>query len=50
MEPASEKTVQAVAPVEINTDRGYQPMREREKKETGEVREQLAGIWEISPY
>ncbi|KAA0836488.1 MULTISPECIES: stage III sporulation protein AF [Bacillus] len=49
MEPASEKTVQAVAPVEINTDRGYQPMREREKKETGEVREQLAGIWEISP-
>lgn len=49
MEPAFEKTVQAVAPVEINTDRGYQPMREREKKETGEVREQLAGIWEISP-
>ncbi|QII49766.1 stage III sporulation protein AF [Bacillus paralicheniformis] len=49
MEPASEKTVQAVVPVEINTDRGYQPMREREKKETGEVREQLAGIWEISP-
>ncbi|MCY7755634.1 stage III sporulation protein AF [Bacillus haynesii] len=49
LQPASEKTVQAVAPVEINTDRGYQSMREREKKETGEVREQLAGIWEISP-
>ncbi|MCY8076441.1 stage III sporulation protein AF [Bacillus haynesii] len=49
LQPASEKTVQAVATVEINTDRGYQSMREREKKETGEVREQLAGIWEISP-
>ncbi|MCI4129386.1 stage III sporulation protein AF [Bacillus haynesii] len=49
LQPASEKTVQAVAPVEINTDRRYQSMREREKKETGEVREQLAGIWEISP-
>ncbi|QNT72638.1 stage III sporulation protein AF [Bacillus licheniformis] len=49
LKPASEKTVQAVAPVEINTDRSYQSMQEREKKETGEVREQLAGIWEISP-
>ncbi|EWH21141.1 stage III sporulation protein AF [Bacillus haynesii] len=49
LQPASEKTVQAVAPVEINTDRRYQSMREREKKETGKVREQLAGIWEISP-
>ncbi len=41
MEPASEKTVQAVAPVEINTDRGYQPMREREKKETGKSENSL---------
>lgn len=49
LKPASEKTVQAVAPVEINTDRSLPVHAGKRKERDGEVREQLAGIWEISP-
>ncbi|MEC1261121.1 stage III sporulation protein AF [Bacillus swezeyi] len=49
MNSASEKTVQAVAPVDINPGESYESKRGEQKKEAANIQEQLAGIWEMNP-
>ncbi|MBK4203612.1 stage III sporulation protein AF [Bacillus subtilis] len=47
MAPSSEKTVQTVAPVHIDTDHAYVTKEAAEQKETKQIQSQLADIWEI---
>lgn len=47
MAPSSEKTVQTVAPIDIRTDRKYEPEGAADKKEAADIKEKLADIWEI---
>ncbi|ATH92341.1 stage III sporulation protein AF [Bacillus glycinifermentans] len=49
LETASEKTVQAVKPVDINTGEAYQTKRTRDHQEAEKIKEQLAGIWDMNP-
>ncbi|MBG9916261.1 stage III sporulation protein AF [Bacillus sonorensis] len=49
LEAASEKTVQAVSPVDINTDEDYQTNRGWEHQEAENIKKQLAGIWDMNP-
>ncbi|MFN2745386.1 stage III sporulation protein AF [Bacillus sp. z60-18] len=49
MGSASEKTVQAVAPVDINPGESYSSKRDQEEKEAERIAEQLADIWEMDP-
>ncbi|MDA7026993.1 stage III sporulation protein AF [Bacillus sp. CLL-7-23] len=49
MDSASQKTVQAISPVEIDTGESYQPKHEQNEKEIEKIKHQLADIWEISP-
>ncbi|MGF7532646.1 stage III sporulation protein AF [Bacillus mexicanus] len=45
--PSSEKTVQTVAPVNIDTDHAYVTKEAAEQKEAKQIQTQLADIWEI---
>ncbi|MCY8201158.1 stage III sporulation protein AF [Bacillus subtilis] len=47
MAPSSEKTVQTVAPVHIDTDHAYVTKEAAEQKEAKQIQTQLADIWEI---
>ncbi|MBY4604536.1 stage III sporulation protein AF [Bacillus rugosus] len=47
MAPSSEKTVQTVAPVHIDTDHAYVTKEAAEQKEAKQIKSQLADIWEI---
>ncbi|MCY7867391.1 stage III sporulation protein AF [Bacillus spizizenii] len=47
MAPSSEKTVQTVAPVHIDTDHAYVTKEAAEQKEAKQIQSQLADIWEI---
>ncbi|WP_345806085.1 stage III sporulation protein AF [Bacillus subtilis] len=47
MAPFSEKTVQTVAPVHIDTDHAYVTKEAAEQKEAKQIKTQLADIWEI---
>ncbi|MFK3894140.1 stage III sporulation protein AF [Bacillus subtilis] len=47
MAPSSEKTVQTVAPVHIDTDHAYVTKEAAEQKEAKQIKTQLADIWEI---
>lgn len=47
MAPSSEKTVQTVAPVHIDTDHAYVTKEAAEQKEAKQIQLQLADIWEI---
>ncbi|MHC5547496.1 stage III sporulation protein AF [Bacillus subtilis] len=47
MTPSSEKTVQTVAPVHIDTDHAYVTKEAAEQKEAKQIQTQLADIWEI---
>ncbi|MDQ0928393.1 stage III sporulation protein AF [Bacillus atrophaeus] len=47
MAPASEKTVQTIAPIHINTDKTYESAVTAEKKEAEKVKKELSEIWEI---
>ncbi|MCY8514048.1 stage III sporulation protein AF [Bacillus atrophaeus] len=47
MAPASEKTVQTIAPIHINTDKTYESAGTAEKKEAEKVKKELSEIWEI---
>ncbi|MED1016043.1 stage III sporulation protein AF [Bacillus atrophaeus] len=47
MAPASEKTVQTIAPIHINTDKTYESADTTEKKEAEKVKKELSEIWEI---
>lgn len=47
MAPSSEKTVQTVAPVHIDTDHAYVTKEAAEQKEVKQIQTQLADIWEI---
>ncbi|UQZ58925.1 stage III sporulation protein AF [Bacillus subtilis] len=47
MAPSSEKTVQTVAPVHIDTDHAYVTIEAAELKEAKQIQTQLADIWEI---
>ncbi|MGA4919779.1 stage III sporulation protein AF [Bacillus subtilis] len=47
MTPSSEKTVQTVAPVHIDTDHAYVTKEAAEQKEAKQIKTQLADIWEI---
>ncbi|WP_440620498.1 stage III sporulation protein AF [Bacillus subtilis] len=47
MAPSSEKTVQTVAPVHIDTDHAYVTKEAAEQKEAKQIQMQLADIWEI---
>ncbi|RPK02605.1 hypothetical protein EH11_01936 [Bacillus subtilis] len=47
MVPSSEKTVQTVAPVHIDTDHAYVTKEAAEQKEAKQIQTQLADIWEI---
>ncbi|NPC93261.1 stage III sporulation protein AF [Bacillus sp. WMMC1349] len=49
MDSASQKTVQAISPVEIDTEESYQSKHEQNEKEIEKLKHQLADIWEISP-
>ncbi len=47
MAPSSEKTVQTVAPVHIDTDHAYVTKEAAEQKEAKQIQSQLEDIWEI---
>lgn len=47
MAPSSEKTVQTVAPVHIDTDHAYVTKEAAEQREAKQIQTQLADIWEI---
>ncbi|MCY9184464.1 MULTISPECIES: stage III sporulation protein AF [Bacillus] len=47
MAPSSEKTVQTVAPIDINTDHVYVTKEKAEQKEAKQIETKLADIWEI---
>lgn len=47
MASSSEKTVQTVAPVHIDTDHAYVTKEAAEQKEAKQIQTQLADIWEI---
>ncbi len=47
MAPSSEKTVQTVAPIDINTDHAYVTKEKAEQKEAKQIETKLADIWEI---
>ncbi|AQR82453.1 Stage III sporulation protein AF (Spore_III_AF) [Bacillus subtilis subsp. subtilis str. 168] len=47
MAPSSEKTVQTVAPVHIDTDHAYVTKEAAEQKEAKQIQTQLADFWEI---
>lgn len=47
MAPSSEKTVQTVAPVHIDTDHAYVTKEAAQQKEAKQIQTQLADIWEI---
>ncbi|ARB37669.1 stage III sporulation protein AF [Bacillus subtilis] len=47
MAPSSEKTVQTVAPVHIDTDHAYVTKEAAEQKEAKQIQTRLADIWEI---
>ncbi|MFB4363511.1 stage III sporulation protein AF [Bacillus sp. LR_6] len=47
MAPSSEKTVQTVAPIHIDTDHAYVTKEAAEQKEAKQIQTQLADIWEI---
>ncbi|PRS93385.1 stage III sporulation protein AF [Bacillus subtilis] len=47
MAPSSEKTVQTVAPVHIDTDHAYVTKEAAEQREAKQIKTQLADIWEI---
>ncbi|PSA99711.1 stage III sporulation protein AF [Bacillus halotolerans] len=47
MAPSSEKTVQTVAPIDINTDQAYVTKEKVEQKEAKQIETKLADIWEI---
>nr|WGD85370.1 stage III sporulation protein AF [Bacillus subtilis] len=47
MVPSSEKTVQTVAPVHIDTDHAYVTKEAAEQKEAKQIQTRLADIWEI---
>ncbi|MEC1271922.1 stage III sporulation protein AF [Bacillus subtilis] len=47
MTPSSEKTVQTVAPVHIDTDHAYVTKEAAEQREAKQIQTQLADIWEI---
>ncbi|MFV9832447.1 stage III sporulation protein AF [Bacillus stercoris] len=47
MAPSSEKTVQTVVPVHIDTDHAYVTKEAAEQKEAKQIQTQLADIWEI---
>ncbi|MGG4109385.1 stage III sporulation protein AF [Bacillus subtilis] len=47
MAPSSEKTVQTVAPVHIDTGHAYVTKEAAEQKEAKQIQTQLADIWEI---
>ncbi|MEC1544032.1 stage III sporulation protein AF [Bacillus halotolerans] len=47
MAPSSEKTVQTVAPIDINMDHAYVTKEKAEQKEAKQIETKLADIWEI---
>ncbi|MDA1474889.1 stage III sporulation protein AF [Bacillus changyiensis] len=49
MDSASQKTVQAISPVDIDTGESYQSKHEQNEKEIENIKHRLADIWEISP-